>query len=417
MPVDPSVLKALAAAVAADPANPALRLHYGELLLEDQQHAQALEQLGRVLALTPDNVQAMEKAALAAEGAGDKIRAAGYRKLVEALSWNRTKTLIDSAGDESFRDTEDEREPVKLEASSQEPAGEEAWDSELPEITLENVAGMREVKRRLNSAFLAPMRNPDMRKLYGKSLKGGLMLYGPPGCGKTYIARALAGELGARFLAVGITDVFDMYLGESERRLHEIFQAARRWAPCVVFLDEIDAVGQKRSQMRHSAGRSVANQLLAEMDGTLDSNEGIFILGATNHPWDVDTALQRPGRFDRSVLVLPPDEETREQILRMNLEHRPCNDLNLRWVAERTDEFSGADLYHLCETATELAMEDSIESGQARPITMGDLKRALKEVRPSTRTWFENAKNYALYANQGGLYDDLLEYVRARKMV
>ncbi len=109
---------------------------------------------------------------------------------------------------------------------------------------------MAEVKARLEAAFLAPMRNPELRKLYGKSLRGGLLLYGPPGCGKTFIARAVAGELGASFMAVSFADVVDMYIGQSERNIQEIFATARRHAPCVVFLDEVDAIGQKRSQLR-----------------------------------------------------------------------------------------------------------------------------------------------------------------------
>src|SRR5438477_10971954 len=125
---------------------------------------------------------------------------------------------------------------------------------------------MEYVKRRLDIAFLGPMRNPDLRKAYGKSLRGGLLLYGPPGCGKTYIARATAGELGARFLSVGLSDVLDMWLGNSERNLHEIFETARRNRPCVLFFDEIDALGRKRSLMREGGARTVVNQLLADMD-------------------------------------------------------------------------------------------------------------------------------------------------------
>jgi SpoVK/Ycf46/Vps4 family AAA+-type ATPase len=117
-----------------------------------------------------------------------------------------------------------------------------------------------------------------------------VLLYGPPGCGKTFLARAVAGELGARFFALGLNDVLDMWLGESERRLHDAFAAARRAAPCVLFLDELDALGQKRSHLRRSAGRNVVNQLLAELDGAQADNEGLFVLAATNHPWDVDTS-------------------------------------------------------------------------------------------------------------------------------
>ena len=170
---------------------------------------------------------------------------------------------------------------------------------------------MDDVKRRLELAFFGPLRNPQMRKLYGKSLRGGLLLYGPPGCGKTFLARAVAGEMGAKFISVSIVDVLNMWIGNSERNLHEIFEAARRNAPCVLFLDELDALGHKRSQMTSTSMRTIGNQLLTELDGVDSNNDGVFVLAATNAPWDVDPALRRPGRFDRMCLVLPPDATAR----------------------------------------------------------------------------------------------------------
>ncbi|HEX5324368.1 MAG TPA: ATP-binding protein, partial [Capsulimonadaceae bacterium] len=372
------------------------------------------------LGAQPSHLKALKLAAEAADKAGDPIRAHGYRQLYEGLSWNRAKNLIDSASPgpppPPANPPEPPRQAVPLrEASSDEP--DLVWQTERSEISLADVAGMDAVKRRLNLAFLAPLRNPDMMKLYKRSLKGGLLLYGPPGCGKTFIARAVAGELGARFLSVGLSDVLDMWLGQSERNLHEIFETARRNRPCVLFFDEIDALGRKRSLMRHSAGRDVVNQLLAELDSVEADNEGLFTIAATNHPWDVDTALRRPGRLDRTLLVTPPDSAAREQILRANLEGRPVKDLDLGSIAARTDGFSGADMVHLVESATELAMEAALSAGTARPITMADFKATLKEIKPSARTWFDTAKNYALFANEGGAYDELVEYLRANRLL
>jgi SpoVK/Ycf46/Vps4 family AAA+-type ATPase len=178
----------------------------------------------------------------------------------------------------------------------------------------------------------------------------------------------------------------------------------------------MDALGQKRSHLKFHGGRNVVNQLLAEMDSIGGNNDGVFVLAATNHPWDVDTALRRPGRFDRMLLVLPPDEPAREAILRYHLKDRPAAGVDLRWVVSRTAEFSGADLSHLCETAAELAMEESLAAGKPRPIETGDFKKALKEVRPSTRPWFEIARNYAMFANEGGTYDDLLVYLKTNRI-
>jgi SpoVK/Ycf46/Vps4 family AAA+-type ATPase len=307
-------------------------------------------------------------------------------------------------------------ESFDLAWESEQP-DEDFWEAEKPDVTLDNVAGMVEVKRRLNLAFLGPLKNPEMMRMYGKSLRGGLLMYGPPGCGKTFIARATAGELGAKFISVGLSDVLDMWIGASEKNLHEIFETARRNAPCVLFFDEIDALGQKRSLQRHSAARNVVNQLLSEMDSVDANNEGIFVLAATNHPWDVDTALRRPGRLDRTLLVLPPDVAARNAILQWHVRERPLDKLDFGWLAEKTTEYSGADLVHLVDSAAELALEDSITNGRARPIGMADFKKMLKEIKPSTRSWFEVARNYAMFANDGGVYDELLEYLRIHKII
>jgi AAA+ superfamily predicted ATPase len=292
-----------------------------------------------------------------------------------------------------------------------------AYDAEHTGLTLADVAGLDEVKKRLEAAFLAPMRNPELRKLYGKSLRGGLLLYGPPGCGKTFIARAVAGELGARFITVSFADLIDMFVGRSERNIHELFEVARRNAPCVVFLDEVDAIGQKRSQLRNTPMRSAVNQLLLELDDVASDNTGVFLLAATNHPWDVDSALRRPGRFDRTLLVLPPDAPAREGVFRYHLRDRPVAGIDLARLSKLTDGYSGADIAHVCETAAERALLDSVQTGEARLIGQADLEASVGEVRPSLGTWFETARNVALFANEGGAYDDLVAYLRKRRLI
>jgi SpoVK/Ycf46/Vps4 family AAA+-type ATPase len=282
---------------------------------------------------------------------------------------------------------------------------------------LADVAGMTEVKQRLEAAFLAPMRNPELGRLYGKTLRGGLLMYGPPGCGKTFIARAVAGELGAAFMAVSFADVIDMFVGQSERNIHELFLLARRNAPCVLFLDEVDALGQKRSQLRNTPMRSAVNQLLLELDDVRASNDGVFLLAATNHPWDVDSALRRPGRFDRTLLVLPPDEGAREAIFRYHLRERPVAGVNLPRLASLTDGYSGADIAHICDTAAEHALMDSVQLETPRMIDQSDIEAAISELRPSLGPWFETARNVARFANEGGVYDDLAVYLRKHRLL
>lgn len=421
MPVTPDVLKALDEAVAAAPANGPLRLHLARLLLDAGRPADALSHCQIVLTGAPDDRTALAIAGEAARAAGDVQLAEAYSRLLSAAAGPQLDSAEDlPAPDASTAATAGEQLggvlPIRvLEGGG---SGSDANDVEVPPVRLADVGGMEQVKQRLQIAFLGPMQNPRLREMYGKSLRGGLLLFGPPGCGKTFIARATAGELGARFIAVGISDVLDMWFGQSERNLHELFETARRSAPCVLFLDELDALGQKRTQARHQPlWRSLVAQMLNEMDSVAANNEGVFVLGATNAPWDVDTALRRPGRFDRSILVLPPDREARKAILAYHLRDRPVvAGLSLDVYSARTEGYSGADLAHICESAAEFALGDSLATGQARPIDGHDLDRALKEVRPSTGAWFQTARNFAMFANEGGVYDDLLAYMRMRGM-
>lgn len=293
----------------------------------------------------------------------------------------------------------------------------EDWEVEAPGLALADVGGLQDVKDRLEASFLAPMRNPELRRIYGKSLRGGLLLYGPPGVGKTFIARAVAGEMGAGFLNVTLTDVLDQYIGNSEAKLHSVFDSARSHAPCVVFLDELDAIGIKRSLMRSAGMRGMVNQLLQELDGIGADNRGVYVLAATNAPWDIDPALRRPGRLDRAILVLPPDEPARSAILRTHLKDRPIEGIDLAYLARVTDGLTGADLSHVCDTAAEKALLDSVRTGTPRMIQMPDILTALAEVRPSTGPWFDVARNVVEYADHSGEYADLRAWMKRHRML
>jgi SpoVK/Ycf46/Vps4 family AAA+-type ATPase len=400
-----AILDALRKTLSQDPNNLPLRVHFVELLAEARQWQEALAEAQCVLAEKPDDAATLRFAAQACEALGNIVRAESYRRMADALSGT-----VQKAPEAPKED------PIVLFADA--PIGSEIqFQAEDSGLKLQDVAGMADVKRRLNLSFLAPLQKPELAIMYGKSLKGGLLLYGPPGCGKTFIARALAGELGARFLSVGIAEVLDMYLGQSEKNLKALFNAARAQSPCVLFFDEIDALGRKRSLRRESAGRDLVNLLLAEMDGLGADNSGVFILAATNHPWDVDAALRRPGRFDRMAIVLPPDQPSRLALLEKQMIGKPAEKLDLAAIAAKTESFSGADLVHLCDSAVERALEDALKTGVTRALTMADFQAALKEVKPSTQTWFEAARNHALFANESGLYDDLLAYMKSHKML
>ncbi|MER5888927.1 AAA family ATPase [Streptomyces sp. NPDC001941] len=426
------LIRSLRAAVAAAPGDVPLRLHLAELLLAEGKGDEAVAEAAVALQHAPGDAQARALMARAmgmpapgeqpgeqpaeperdAEGPGAYDWQAAEREVRDIVRPRYTA--------EHEHDGDGAAEAPLTSDGSGDPGEAEAWEVEAPGardgVRLADVGGMQDVKDRLEAAFLAPMRNPELRRLFGKSLRGGLLLYGPPGCGKTFIARAVAGELGANFLSISLSDVLDMYIGNSERNIHELFQTARRKAPCVVFLDELDALGAKRSRSHHSGLRNVVNQLLGELDG-IDSaaNEGVFLLAATNVPWDVDIALRRPGRLDRTLLVLPPDAPAREAILQYHLRDRPIENVDLGKLVRATEDFSGADLAHVCESAAEAALLDSARSGTVRMINGKDLLVAARQLRPSTDAWFAAARNVAMFANDGGMYDDLVAYLKKKR--
>lgn len=407
---DASVVRALEAALAADPSDLGVRAHLAEVLLNGGEAAMALEHLQRLLIVEPDNSSYLGLADRAATADGQLDLALRYRRLLRVAA----PATPEVSGREALAAGEQIEGEAAIDQFLAEVLGGDP-DLERPTVRLADVGGLKEVKARLETSFLGPMRNPELRRMYGKSLRGGLLLYGPPGCGKTFLARAVAGELGANFFSVGLHEILDMWLGQSEQNLHKVFELARRSAPCVLFLDEVDALGQKRSNLSHSAGRNVVVQLLTELDSTRDDNEGVFVLGATNQPWETDAALRRPGRFDRQLLVLPPDVAAREAIVELHLRERPTQGVAVAKIAKATEGYSGADLRLVCEAAAERALSDSISSGNARPIGQRDLEAAVAEVRPSTRPWFDVARNYATFANQSGEYDELLLYMRKQR--
>ena len=311
-------------------------------------------------------------------------------------------------------------EPDDEDAEGRVPAGGFADEGdapagfERPKLTFADVGGMDGVKEEVRLKIIYPLAHADLYKAYGKAVGGGLLLYGPPGCGKTFLARATAGEVKAGFLAVGLHDILNMWFGNTEKNLHKLFEQARQNRPCVLFFDEVDALAASRADFRQSTVRPVINQFLSELDGVQASNDGVLILAATNAPWHMDSAFRRPGRFDRIVFVPPPDAPARAAIVKLHCAGKPLGDIDYAAVAKATADFSGADLKAVVDRAVEAKLSEAVKSGIPKPLVTKDLTAAAGQVKPSTREWFADARNYALYANDGGQYDDLAKYLKLR---
>jgi len=297
--------------------------------------------------------------------------------------------------------------------TAQEVASYQREDSP---ITFADVGGLTELKKAITMKIIQPFVDPALYRRFKKKSGGGILLYGPPGCGKTFIARATAGECKARFQAVRISDILDPYFGQSERNMSDIFSVARSQRPCILFFDEIDALGFNRTKIHSDMLKTVVDQLLSEIEGVDSNTEQILLIGATNMPWDVDPALRRPGRFDKTLFVAPPDEDARQVIFKLKLQGRPCEAIDYTRLARQTELYSGADIENVVEMAAESVLEEIMNSGNAeRKITNDDLLLAVGRSTPSTLDWLRTIENFIKYSNQSGLYDEAALYLKKYK--
>lgn len=440
-------LKGLREAVRVSPENLPLRKYFADSLLKEGVLDEAEKEYRAILLLAPEDFEIktgladvlirnrnlstamviLEELAVLPEAPsrayilfarlllqrGERVRAAhAYKQAIEADPALADDELddqlkVNAIADSGRRERTDEEILASLSYTDSLPS-----PAERPVITFEDAGGMDKVKEEIRMKIIYPLTHPDLYKAYGKATGGGILMYGPPGCGKTHLARATAGEIKAGFMSIGISEILDMYIGESERNLHEIFENARSRKPCVLFFDEVDALGASRSDMRKSAGRQLINQFLMELDGINSSNDGVLVLSATNAPWHIDPAFLRPGRFDRILFVPPPDETARAAILQILLKGKPVDKIDHTALAKATRDFSGADLKAVVDQAIEGKLREAMREGVPKPVGQKDLSTSAKTVKPSTKDWFSTARNYALYANQSGLYNDILEYLR-----
>merc|ERR1712028_149472 len=235
---------------------------------------------------------------------------------------------------------------------------------EVPNVSWEDIGGLQGVKRDLKELVQYPVEHPEKFEKFGMSPSKGVLFYGPPGCGKTLMAKAVANECQANFISVKGPELLTMWFGESEANVRDVFEKARQAAPCVLFFDELDSIAKSRggggSGDAGGAGDRVMNQLLTEMDG-MGAKKNVFIIGATNRPDIIDAALMRPGRLDQLIFIPMPDYESRLSILKSVLRKSPiAKDVPLDYLAESMDKFSGADITEICQRAAKFAIRESI---------------------------------------------------------
>ena len=279
-------------------------------------------------------------------------------------------------------------------------------------ITFADVGGLEEVKQQIRRRIIAPLQKPGLFTAFKRRAGGGLLFYGPPGCGKTMLARAAAGEAHVSFLSVRIPDILDRWLGESEKHIAAAFTEAKARKPAILFFDEIEALAARRRDSDHNHTSSMVSTFLSEFDGLAAASDALLVVAATNVPWMIDTAFRRPGRFDRVLFVPPPDREARLYILRRLVADQPtAPGLDMERYAAGTTGFSGADLLNLVETAIDLAIDDSLTGDAPTPLSRKHFDAALAEVKPTTAEWLATARNYAKYANEGGQYDEVLAFL------
>ncbi|MEM1267441.1 MAG: ATP-binding protein [Pseudomonadota bacterium] len=399
--MDDKNLDALLARLEKQPHNLTLRLAVMRRAMGAAMASRALE---LALELDPDGVPGTDDRALVAE----VYRAAGMDE--DAALWDASPTTQapppppDPTGERVLRVVGGRESDTAAPPPTEDP----------PALSFDDIGGLDEVKRDIRRRIIAPFAQAGLLSRFKKRAGGGVLLFGPPGCGKTLIARATAGEVGCPFISVSISDILDPLSGMSERHLTAVFDKARHQAPAILFFDEIDALGSKRTSASATHNAQLVSHFLSEMDGTGARNEGVLVLAATNVPWSIDGAFLRPGRFDRLFFVPPPDREARAAILALELGTRPAAaGLRLDRIAAETSGLSGADLALIVETAADMAIDATLEAGEEVPIDERMLTQATRGALSSVTEWLTTARNYATYANESGRYDDVMAFLKA----
>ena len=316
--------------------------------------------------------------------------AENLREAAETLS-NKT---VDTAGEQTSSD--EGATPVNRPSArdKQSRGDDETPDAsefleDPPELDFDDVGGMSSLKQTLTDKVIDPLQRPELYDEYDLGVVNGILLHGPPGTGKTYITRALAGKLDYNFIDLTPSDMTSSLVGEAADNVADIFEVARKNQPCLVFIDEIDAVASSRSggAQKTQSERQMVNQLLEELSDVQE--EDIVVIGATNLIEEVDDAIKRSGRFDERIDVPPPDATAREAILRVHLRERPVLTEQIDWdrTRARTEGYSASDMELIATNAARKALQEAREADEIRPVTQSHLDAAIEETESSLKEW------------------------------
>lgn len=279
-----------------------------------------------------------------------------------------------------------------------------------PRFSFKDVAGLKELKETIALKIILPFKIPVVYEFFDKGVGGGVLLYGPPGCGKSLIAEATAAEADVSFFHVKASDLRSKFVGETERNIAKLFEEARKKQPCIIFFDEFEALGEERGTAS-AQNRGAISQLLTEMNGVGNKDQKILLLAATNEPWSIDSALKREGRFGTTIFVPPPDTEGRKQIFETLLQKVPRSEkIDYDKLAKITEGLSCADLGFIVNTAKDKAILECLKTGSLRGLSTNDLMHGLHKLKPQLRSWFSQAKQKVKQLKQQELFLDLMAW-------
>jgi len=352
--------------------------------------AQSAQNAGRYNKAKRDYYKAAELMTELAKLSGDKLKAARVERAKRIIA------IADGLPESAPREVR--RHSPAQDTGDNADGAAEIKAAAIPDVKFSDVKGLDEAKEAIRIKMIYPMSHADVYAALGKKSGGGVLLYGPPGTGKTMLAKAAANEAGAVFYAVKCSDIVSKWVGESEKNIAALFDAARKNDRAIIFFDELDSLFMKRGADVHNDRR--VNELLQQIDGFSSKSSGLMVLGATNNPWAVDEAALRPGRFSQKIYIPLPDAAARRSMLKTRLDKtRIEGEMDIEYLVSETDGFSGADITELVDRATDGPLKRSLQSGGICGLTMADMGSALKTVRPSVDA--AALEKFERYAREG----------------